>query len=230
MKSLTYRHELKFVCSDLTLLMIENRIKHICSLDPHIRDGKSYLIRSLYFDTMDNQYFYENEAGLDDRKKYRIRIYDADASIIKLECKYSVHGMKAKESCIISKEQCEQLICGSAVHAVEGQDLLKRFLIEKKLKYLQPKVIVEYTRTPYIHKVGNVRITFDRNIQSSYEVSAFLEKNIIRRSIMNQNEHVLEVKYDDILPTSILHILTKANSLRKSSFSKYALCRKYSVR
>ncbi len=230
MKGLTYRHELKFICPEQTLFFIENRVKHICKIDPHVTEGKSYIIRSLYFDTFENRYFFENEAGLDDRKKYRIRIYNGSADVIKLECKYSLHGMKAKESCSLTREQCEGLIKGTPIKVQENQELLQRFLTEKKLKILQPKVIVEYMRTPYIHPAGNVRITFDRNIQSSYEVTAFLEKNLIRRNIMRENEHVLEVKYDEVLPTAILQTATAGISLQKSSFSKYALCRKYSAR
>ncbi len=230
MKTLAYRHELKFICSEQALFLIENRVKHICKLDSHIKEGTSYKIRSLYFDTIESRYFHENEAGLDNRKKYRIRTYDDNTDTIKLECKYSLHGMKAKESCRITKEQCEKLIQGHVVTAEPDQVLLQRFLIEQKLNLLKPKVIVEYTRTPYIHSVGNVRVTFDRNIQSSYDVDNFLKKDIIRRNIMAENEHILEVKYDEMLPTAISQMVASGNSLRKSSFSKYALCRIHSAR
>lgn len=225
-----YRHELKFLCGEGELRLMEERIRHICSLDRHVGEDGRYTIRSLYFDTFDDRCFYENEAGVDRRRKYRIRIYNGNADIIHLECKESMHGLKRKESCLISLQQCRQLMDRAAVkELLPGQELLKRFLMEQRTQLLMPKVIVEYTRTPYIHAAGNVRITFDRYIRSSPETRRFLETHVSGRSIMAQNRHILEVKYDEGLPGAVRELLSAGHDLSGISFSKYYLCRKYSI-
>lgn len=226
-----YRHELKFVCGEGELRLLEERIRHIYPLDSHAgRDGR-YRVRSLYFDTYDDICFFENEAGVDRRRKYRIRIYNGNADFIQLECKETFHGLKRKESCVLSQQQCRQMMCGMPVtDPGPEQELLQRFRVEQNIRLLKPKVIVEYIRTPYAHGAGNVRITFDRHIRSSSEVRGFLEPQVSGRSIMPQNSHILEVKFDEGLPGTVREMLAAGQNLSRTSFSKYYLCRKFGMR
>lgn len=226
-----YRHELKFLCGEGQLRILEEKIRHICKLDPHAGSDGCYVIRSLYFDTVDDRCFYENEAGVDCRRKYRIRLYNGNVKPIYLECKETLHGLKHKDVCLLTEKQCRQLMFGQAVgEPLSDQGLLRRFLAARSAQILRPKVIVEYTRTPYVYSVGNVRITFDRNIRSSSVVTDFLEPKIPGREIMAQGVHILEVKYDEMLPGVIRELLTAGQKLSQTSFSKYALCRQYSMR
>lgn len=230
MREEQYRHELKFLCEEKELLLLEERIRHICLLDSHADDGR-YVVRSLYFDTYDDRCFYENEAGLDSRRKYRIRIYNGKADVIYMECKETLHGLKRKESCRLSPQQCRQLMSRQPVTEVTPQqELLRRFLVARSTQLLMPKVIVEYIRTPYVYAAGNVRITFDRYIRSSSEIGKFLEAKVSGRGIMKQNTHILEVKYDEGLPGAIRELLSAGQRLSRTSFSKYSLCREYSMR
>lgn len=223
-----YRHEWKFLCGEGELQMLEDRIRHICPLDSHVGEDGRYTIRSLYFDTYDDRCFYENEAGIDHRKKYRIRIYNGNPDVIHLECKETLHGLKKKDVCLLSLQQCRQLMSKAPVTEFSsGQELLRRFIVEQQMQLLMPKVIVEYVRTPYIFAAGNVRITFDRYIRSSLEISRFLEPHVSGRCIMAQDSHILEVKYDEGLPGAIMDLLSSGLTLSRISFSKYCLCRKY---
>lgn len=241
-----YRNELKFLCTEQDLYLIENKIRHVCRLDANAGAGGTYSVRSLYFDTHDDRCYYENQAGVDDRKKYRIRIYNDDINVIKLECKYSLHGKKAKESCRITRGQCDILTGRSELQKAfrqpfsvcrddmekggEDRQLLLRFLSEKNLYLLTPKIIVDYRRTPYVYPAGNVRITFDRAIRSSPATEGFPAGNPTFRSILPENVHILEVKYDEFIPAAILELAATGRPLRRISFSKYALCREYSAR
>lgn len=225
-----YRHELKFVCTEAELQLIENRIRHICNRDVHAGPSGVYHIRSMYFDTFDNEYYYQNEAGTDIRHKYRIRIYNCSDRVIRLERKSTVHGLKRKEVCNLTKEQCEVLLKGGRVmDFAPDQQILKAFSAEQAMKLLEPKIIVEYIRTPYVYPVGNVRITFDRNIGSSDSRNLF-DRDIPVRRIMPGETHILEVKYDELLPGALLECVDVSHKLQRTSFSKYALCRKYSIR
>lgn len=130
----------------------------------------------------------------------------------------------------MSVQQCQQLMDKKPVTGnMPEQDLLRRFLVEQRTQLLQPKVIVEYVRTPYVYMAGNVRITFDRHIRSSKEIGRFLESRISGRSVMAQDSHVLEVKYDEGLPGAIRELLSSGQGLSRTSFSKYCLCRKYGM-
>lgn len=232
-ESKIYRHEMKFLCGEKKLYIIENRIRHICKPDSHGGETGSYRIKSLYYDTFDDRCYQEIQAGTDFRKKYRIRVYNDDTDVIKLECKYSLRDRKAKETCRITRRQCMDLIekspCMGLDFTGDEESLLHRFLTERRTELLIPKVIVEYRRTPYVFPGGNVRITFDRAIRSSCRTGSFLEKNIPYRSILPENVHVLEVKYDERLPGAVRELLATGQQLRRISFSKYGLCREYGV-
>lgn len=232
--NLKYRHELKFLCPEENLRHMEEKIKHICQPDPHVGASGAYVIRSLYFDTYDDLCYAETLSGVDNRKKYRIRTYDNNADLIRLECKYSRHGMKAKEYCALTVRQCEALMQGTplSLFPEEGGsgDLLHTFLLEQRQWLLTPRIIAEYVRTPYVFPAGNVRITFDRSIRSSSQTRRFLEKDIAFRCILPDGQNILEVKYDEYLPAAIRELLTAGQDLQRISFSKYSLCRNYGSR
>ena len=48
----------------------------------------------------------ETMDGVNDRKKFRIRIYGGCADKISLEVKYKLNGMTKKDSCMLTEEQC----------------------------------------------------------------------------------------------------------------------------
>ena len=104
----------------------------------------------------------------------------------------------------------------------------KELLLEMQLKGMRSAVIVEYERFPYVEKNGNVRITFDENITSSNDIGSFLEKKLVTRPILGLGQSVLEVKWDEFLPSYIKEHMGMEN-LQWTNFSKYYLCRKYNT-
>ena len=90
---------------------------------------------------------------------------------------------------------------------------------------MEPKVIIAYERTAFVHPSGNVRITFDRNIMASRNREEFLEDRVSGMvPVLPAGMHVLEVKYDEFLPDTIAQQL-EIGKLRKTAFSKYYLGR-----
>lgn len=81
------------------------------------------------------------------------------------------------------------------------------------------------TAFPMWTEGGNVRITFDRNIAASVDFSNFFEKEMQKIPLLPPGEHLLEVKYDEYLPT-VLKQQLDLGKLRQETFSKYYLCRK----
>lgn len=225
-----YRHELKYICSEAEINIIENQIKLIMQKDKNVGDSNNYIVRSLYFDDYMNSCYYDNEDGNNPRYKYRIRLYNGNDSIIYLEKKIKKNEMTRKESCRITKEVVSQILNNDLFSSNGIQEpLLNQFLVEMRTRLLKPVVICEYTRYPYVFKLGNVRITFDCDIRASREISEFLNNKTNLRgkaSITTRGYQLMEVKYDDFLPDTILHLISN-NHLQQTNFSKYYLCRKF---
>ena len=225
----TWRHELKFVCSVQQLAIIENRIKPLLKPDPHVGPAGFYHISSVYFDDEWDSCYYENEDGTDPREKFRIRIYNGSDARITLELKQKMRGMTRKKSCRLTRQQCDAILNGEILPIQkEMPELLQKFTAQQRERRLCAKVIVEYDRVPYVFRIGNVRITLDKNIASSSETEKFLTGGYRRRPIMPVGKHVLEVKYDELLPDTVRQLLA-LETLKRTSFSKYYLCRKYPV-
>lgn len=217
-----YRHELKFLVSDLTIEKLRYRLAPFMDNDEH-QQGEFYTIRSLYFDDYFDSCLNENLAGTDDRFKYRIRYYSGNLDYINLEKKYKKRGMTKKEAEALEINQVKSYIAGDS-DVTKGR--LTTELLAAKLKSgMQPKCIVEYDRCAFVEPAGNVRITFDMNLRGSTEVERFLESDVeFALPVMEPGMHILEVKYDEFLPRHILQ-LVDINSLQRQSFSKYAIVR-----
>ena len=223
-----FRNELKYICSEGELIQLQSRIQMLCDADAHAGPEGIYNIRSIYFDDLQNRYFFENENGTDPREKFRIRTYNASDSRITLECKKKERSMTHKDSCQLSKEQYQKIMNGSFSASDVNSTLLEKFYLIQEQRHLQPKVIVAYERTPFVYTFGNVRITFDRNIGSSTDISAFFDPYLPVRPILPLGKNILEVKYDELLP-NFLYEAMSLGSLRQTTFSKYYLCRKFTV-
>lgn len=219
-----YRHEYKYRINRYQEEILKIKAEGLLNRDPHVEQDGSYFIRSLYFDDLANTCYYENENGTDPRAKFRIRYYNQDTERIKLEKKSKNRGMTLKESCSISKEQCQSFMDGVIPESTD--DKQRKLFLEMKMKNLLPKVIVSYERIPFIYQIGNVRVTFDKSITASDEISHFLIGDYGRRPVLAVGESVMEVKWDEILPKFIKEYM-QLDSLQWSTFSKYYLCRKY---
>lgn len=226
-KKIPMRHEIKYVCMDAQIAEIQSRIGAVCSLDSHAGAEGRYLVRSLYFDDLNDSAYYENEMGADMRQKYRIRLYNGRTDPLTLERKSKQKGRTCKESAAFPLRFCREILEGGwwCPDLVQQPPLVRQFYLEYRTKLLRPKVIVEYERIPYIYDTGNVRITFDRNISASGNVSSFLESELTARPIMSAGQHVMEVKYDNLIP-DFVHNAIAGEKMRQTAFSKYYLCRK----
>ena len=223
-----YRHEYKYLISDMQMEILKQRISGIMPKDLHTEAGQ-YNIRSLYFDDYYDRCFYENENGTDPREKFRIRIYNHSDSRISLECKRKERGKTLKTSCIITKEQCDTFMAGRYIGITEkSPPVLRKLILNMMTNGMKPKVIVEYDRIPYVYKDGNVRVTFDTNISSSRNVAGFLNGDVEKRPVMPKGQQLMEVKFDEFLPDFIYRAL-QLESLQQTAYSKYYLCRKFTL-
>ncbi len=223
-----FRHEFKYLISYERMRIIEDRLKQVMKIDPHVKDGR-YLITSLYYDDLYDNCFYEVAAGVDLRKKYRIRYYNHDSSAVFLECKAKRNNMMLKRSHRLKESEALRLSKGIYLRDIALQDdVCKELSYKMMAEGYVPKVIVEYERVPYVFEAGNIRITFDMNICSSMDLKNFLGSYGYKRSVLPCESLIMEVKYDEYLPAVIYDCIDTGN-LEQLSISKYTLCRKYMI-
>ena len=223
-----YRHELKYICSESAMFIIESKISRTMKRDPYADLNGEYVIRSVYFDDYRHTCFFENEDGADPREKYRIRIYNQSADRISLERKRKKNSMTGKDVCIITPEICELMLSGD--HKLIGSymgyhTLLNDWIVQSRTGLLKPVMLGEYVRKPFVYHLGNVRITFDRNICASRQFDCLFDKDISRVAVLPTGYHILEVKWDDYLP-DVIYQLIEDGHLQQSTFSKFYLGRK----
>lgn len=220
-----YRNELKFLCTEREFALIEGRIGAVMYPDSYGM-GEAYSVRSVYFDDYENSCAYENEAGISERSKFRIRIYNGDDSFIRLEIKSKKHGYGKKESATLTREECMQYLKGIPEQITKELPYARRRLsLEMAVRGMHPVTVVEYERKAFTYPYGNVRVTFDRNISMSNNVCDFLKESVPLKPIMQTGLHILEVKFDEFLPDVIAGLL-EIGTLERTAFSKYYMARK----
>jgi len=222
----TTRHELKFIITKSDYIVFQKKLDLILKKDIHSH-GKPYTITSLYFDDINNVALYQKIRGDSYRYKYRIRYYNKEHTLFKLEKKEKIHQMTQKTSVTLQKHEVEQIVKGQYDFLKEYEEpLYAEFYHKLKNGLLRPKVIVEYERLAYIHKVGNVRITFDNHIKSSLFNCDIFDKDTQFTSILKPNEIVMEVKFDGNMPGFLRGILQVGKDTQ-TSLSKYVYSRQY---
>jgi len=219
------RLELKYSINDLEYSVLKKKLFTVLKRDPNANGSSSYLIRNVYFDDYNNSAYWEKEAGTYERKKWRLRTYNNDDSMVKFECKRKIGCYVLKETTCLTRQQAEQMIAGHYSFFTYSSDkLLKQFYLDTKCTFLKPVVIVEYNREAYVQPIGNVRITFDSNLRTSANVSEFFNKNAVVTSTIEQTEKVLEVKYTDVLPVFIKGLFPNTIKLQEA-IGKFSICR-----
>lgn len=220
-----YRHEWKHEISYADLLAIRQRLRAVAESDPHAEGGR-YLIRSLYFDNLDDKALREKIDGVNLREKFRIRYYNGDTSVIHLEKKSRRAGLGTKFSAALSREEAQRIVNGNPDWMMDsGRPLVQELYCKMRWQGLRPKVIVEYTREPFIYRPGNVRVTFDYDIRTGLSCTDFLNPDCVTIPA-GDAPILLEVKWDAFLP-NIIRDAVQTPGRHAEAFSKYAQCRIY---
>ena len=221
-----YRHEIKRLLSPAQRLLLEQRIRAVMPRDIHSGDDGNYSIRSIYFDTTADRAYTEKEAGISEREKIRIRFYNRQDDLIKLERKEKRGNLIHKDSMAISKETADAMMRNdySSLPGY-GSPLGDHIYGTAHSEGLRPVVVIDYIRMAYVFPMNHVRVTFDSALEaarpeipiwtpeSGYDVYDVLEENTI-----------LEIKYDKYLPEHICSLLNSVPA-PQTALSKYVLCR-----
>ena len=218
-----YRNEWKYLISWGEKELITSRIAPLLHPDPNAVNG-GYLIRSLYFDDYWNTAYEQKEAGVLERKKYRIRIYNYSDRSIKLERKKKYGAYIYKQSAKITRSEFEAILAGDYNFLLKSsQPLLQEFYVECRCHNLRPRTIVDYEREPWILDAGTVRITFDMNVRAAVGSFDIFDPTLPCLSVIDPGRLVMEVKFTEFLPRFVQDILPPQRE-EMTAVSKYVLC------
>ena len=166
---------------------------------------------------------------MQNRNKYRIRIYNLKDKLIKLECKTKVGSLISKRSLTIPRDLADQIIAGDTTDLEKTRSgLLSDVYREMTCNLLRPVVIVDYVREAYIHPAEEVRITFDKQLRTGMGSIDLFNPHVPTIPPFENNEIILEVKYNRVMPPYIRDLLcTYCPNAVQSAISKYTWCRRF---
>lgn len=220
-----FRHEIKHEINLMDILVLRQRLSAVMKRDPHAVNGL-YEIRSLYFDNLYDKALSEKQNGMCVREKYRIRLYNRSTSVIHLERKFKHGGLGYKDSASLTADQAQAIVNGDIDWmASDSSEVIVGFYARLRNQGLKPKVIVDYTREPFVYGPGNVRVTLDYNIRTGLRCTDFLNPDCPTVAAKD-SPSILEVKWDNYLP-DIIRDAVQLGDRRNSAYSKYAACRLY---
>ena len=217
-----YRHELKYKISYPDYLAMRSRLRPVMKADPHASAGGRYLVRSVYFDNLNDKALREKIDGIAKREKFRIRYYNDDLSYIVLEKKMKIGSLCLKCSAPITEEECRKILSGGRSSVTDGgrgslrngdlsfmkehpQELVRELYAKMTCQLLRPRVLMSYTREPFM----------------------FLTKEAAGISATDEPQDVyLEVKFDAFLP-EVVQDLIRVKGIRQHAFSKYSASRRF---
>jgi hypothetical protein len=220
-----YRNEWKYLADSPVAVGLQQKIAGILTADSHTLSDGAYSVHSLYFDDVYDTCARTNISGDGVRFKYRIRFYNKNPDYLLLEKKEKYNAYCHKRTTRLSIAEYDLFMNGSADRLLWDEDLLKRdFAIDIIRKGFMPKVIINYKRYAFTEPITNVRITFDEQITASDDFDNFFRQEGILIPVIQDNSHVVEVKFDNVLPAYIRKVI-QSTQLNQQAFSKYYMGR-----
>jgi hypothetical protein len=220
-----FRHELKYIIDTCDLSRLRPLLAAVMRKDPFADAEGRYHVRSLYFDDTDDSCFFDKLDGLEDREKYRIRIYNKSDRTVKFEKKTKVDDFVRKESALITCRDCLEILhddpdCLFAA----GGEVPRGLYLAFRTRLLRPVVVVDYIREAYVYAPGNVRVTFDMDLAYRSGSTDIFNPRLSTIAVLSRPELIMEVKYDAFLPDVVAGLLRGVQKTRQA-VSKYLLCR-----
>lgn len=217
-----FREEKKFLISIDEFIKKSHTLSQVMTEDPH-NGIHGYIIRSLYFDTLYDGDYFEKLAGVETRRKIRLRIYDPNADFAMLEMKQKQGANQLKRSLRLSRNDAIALTKGDYSPLLSYEEpFAAECYAMMNCRCYRPKTIVQYNRKAFIAKENKIRITFDNQIAATESCFDLFSPNLNMNPVLDPYDVVLEVKFNGFLLDYIRRMI---NSIDRSelSVSKYVL-------
>ncbi|MBC8569560.1 polyphosphate polymerase domain-containing protein [Zongyangia hominis] len=218
------RQEKKYMITLEEFLQSDHYFSQVLHADPH-GGARGYPVRSLYFDSLEDNDFFEKLSGVENRRKIRLRIYDPNDSFAMLEMKQKQGKYQKKRSLRISREDAVSLTQGrygcllgyTDPFAAECYGLME-------MRCYRPRTIIQYFRKAFIAKENNIRITFDHKIEATESCLDLFHPHLNFDPVLDPFQVVMEVKYNGFLLSYIKEAVNRCSRSELSS-SKYCMGR-----
>jgi SPX domain protein involved in polyphosphate accumulation len=201
--------------------------------DPYSKNGHSYDITSLYYDSVDYKTYWDKINGHKYRRKVRVRVYDTEQvtpdTLCFAEIKQRINKTLQKKRVQLPYASAEAL-CGAG-QSVEGISEAEDQAIVEEIQYLyytlqlQPSCMVSYNRVAFNgspYDVG-LRVTFDTNLKYRVHDLTLLSQGYAENHFFLPPDWcVMEVKVNYRLPYWLTELIGQHRcTLRR--ISKYCL-------
>lgn len=205
-------------------MRLGGKLEQIMLQDSH-NGPLGYTIRSLYFDTPDDEDYRDKLDGLELRKKVRLRVYDPKADYAMLELKQKQGSLQKKRSLRMTRADALRLIAKdySVLLSYSEPFASEMFGLMTRRAY-RPKTIVEYKRKAFIAKENKIRVTFDNTIRASETCFDLFSEHLPMYPVLDDFNAVLEVKFNGFMLSYIKNIIALSDR-SAISISKYCLAR-----
>lgn len=222
------RYEFKYYLNQIQSDSASSQLSRLMDLDRNCVNQDGYRVRSLYFDSIDDECLYQKQSGNLLRKKIRMRTYGEDGiDTVRFEIKRKYGQIVKKDSAIISKEEAKEICDGNyTVLLVKDNPVLNEIYTTFVTKLYKPKVIVEYKRVAFVLPFSNIRVTFDNDLRSNINHLDLFSSVTDIMPVIIEGKQILEIKYDKFFPGHIKNVLSSINTERMA-ISKYTLARRF---
>ena len=219
-----YRQEKKYLMNLAAAERLSGLLEPVMAADSH-NGSLGYSIRSLYFDTPEDDDYNDKVDGLELRRKIRLRIYDTKAGFAMLEMKQKEGAYQKKRSLRVGRADALALAQGRYDCLLSLNDAFGAECYGlMQTRCYRPKAIVEYRRRAYVAKENQIRITLDLDIRATEASFALFSPELNLYPVLDAFQGVLEVKYNGFLLSYIKDLVNGADR-SELSVSKYCLAR-----
>ena len=225
------RQELKYYLSEIQSQSLLHQLSQLMAFDSNSEGSRGYVVRSLYFDSIDDECLYQKQSGLLYRQKIRLRTYgdsrNGVCGVAKFEIKQKHGQLVNKDSVSIDLEDARQICRGEYGLLLKPDNpVLNKIYTIFSTRVYKPKVIVEYNRVALSLPVANIRVTFDQNLRSNVNQLELFEPSRSSMPVIVEGKQILEVKFDEYFPGFLKRVLS-GYSAERMAISKYTLARRY---
>lgn len=224
-----FRKEYKYFINYIDYLIIKNKIKNFLKVDQYCNNNNFYNVRSLYFDNKSNNCYYEKISGIENREKYRIRIYNLKEDPIRFEIKSKINNTIIKNFIIINSSDIKKIFNSDYTCLLNYKNpIASKIFYKFSRDFFKPVVIIDYKREAYYYNIDNdiIRITFDMELKKN-ETNLFdLFINNIKMDNVFSVRHkiIMEIKYKNFILLWLKKLL-QLERFERCAISKYTLSR-----
>lgn len=216
------RFEFKYLIHQNRIGEIVDALGGFMRRDSHCDGDRGYLVRSVYWDSPQRDFFWEKVEGFKFRRKLRFRWYDDAADAIYVEIKQRIDRTIQKRRVRWAVDRVREVF---EEQRDDGADrwapVIAEALLLVNLHRLSPVMAVSYRRLAFhgVHQ-SRLRLTFDTNVRYHRTILRAGDRFEDGAYIVDPEHAIMEIKFDDCVPRWLCR-LAVARELGLVRLSKY---------